>query len=60
MNINMSKNNYGDYDDYELEFLIKKAAIALAEKDGELFDMLEKDDTIINPNQDYLIKKYMQ
>jgi|GEM_PF-389850 hypothetical protein len=53
----MSKNNYDDYDDYELEFLIKKAAIALAEKDSELFDRLEKDDTIINPDQDELDKK---
>ncbi len=52
--INMNKN---DYDDFELEFLIKKAAISLAEKDSELFDMLEKDDTIINPNQDELDKK---
>lgn len=49
--------NKNDYDDFELEFLIKKAAISLAEKDSELFDMLEKDDTIINPNQDELDKK---
>ena len=50
----MNKNNY---DDYELEFLIKKSAIELAEKDCELFDMLEKDSTIINPHQDELDKK---
>ncbi len=50
----MNKSNYNNYD---LDFLIKKAAISLAEKDSALYDMLEKDESIINPNQDELDEK---
>jgi len=39
------------------DFLIKKAALSLAEKDSELFDLLENDNTIINHNQDDLDNK---
>jgi len=49
----MIKNNNNNNE----EFLVKKAALSLAEKDSELFDLLETDDTIINPNQDNLDKK---
>lgn len=50
----MNKNNI---DNFNEEFLIKKAAISLAEKDNELFDLLEKDNTITNPAQDELDRK---
>lgn len=49
----MNKN----IDNFNEDFLIKKAALSLVEKDNELFDLLEKDDTIINPNQDQLDEK---
>lgn len=50
----MNKNHT---DNYKEDFLIKKAALSLVEKDNEMFDLLEKDDSIINPNQDELDKK---
>ncbi len=50
----MNKNNA---DNFNEDFLIKKAALSLVEKDNELFNLLEKDDTIINPSQDKLDKK---
>lgn len=50
----MNKENF---DNFNEEFIIKKAALSLVEKDNELFDLLEKDDTIINPNQEELDKK---
>lgn len=50
----MSKNNI---DNFNEDFLIKKAALSLVEKDNHLFDILEKNNTIINPNQDELDKK---
>jgi hypothetical protein len=50
----MNKDNI---DNFNEDFLIKKAALSLVEKDNQLFDLLEKDDTIINPNQDKLDKK---
>lgn len=50
----MNKENIDNFND---DFLIKKAALSLVEKDNKLFDLLEKDDTIINPNQDELDKK---
>lgn len=50
----MNKENI---DNFNEDFLIKKAALSLVEKDNELFDLLEKDETIINPNQDELDKK---
>lgn len=50
----MNKNNI---DNFNEEFLIKKAAMLLAEKDNELFDLLEKDNTITNPSQDELDRK---
>jgi len=50
----VNKNNI---DNFNEEFLIKKAAMLLAEKDNELFDLLEKDNTITNPSQDELDRK---
>lgn len=50
----MNKDNKNDFSE---DFLIKKAALSLVEKDNALFDSLEKDDTIVNPNQDELDKK---
>nr|WP_312576497.1 DUF4367 domain-containing protein [Sedimentibacter sp.] len=50
----MNKNDNYNFDD---DFLLKKAALSLAEKDTKLFDKLEKDNTIINPKQDELDKK---
>lgn len=50
----MNKENIDNFND---DFLIKKSALSLVEKDNELFDLLEKDNTIINPNQDELDKK---
>lgn len=47
----------GNVDNFNEDFLIKKAALSLVEKDNQLFDLLEKDDSIINPNQDELDKK---
>jgi hypothetical protein len=50
----MNKDNI---DNFNEDFLIKKAALSLVEKDSQLFDLLEKNDSIINPNQDELDKK---
>lgn len=50
----MSKDNI---DNFSEDFLIKKVALSLVEKDNELFDLLEKNDTIINPKQDELDRK---
>lgn len=50
----MNENNIKNFNE---DFLIKKAAISLAEKDTELFDLLDNDNTIINPNQEELDKK---
>jgi len=50
----MNKNDNYNFND---DFLLKKAALSLAEKDIELFDKLEKGNTIINPKQDELDKK---
>ena len=44
-------------DNFNEDFLIKKAALSLVEKDNELFDLLENDTTIVNPSQDELDKK---
>lgn len=49
--------NRKNIDNFNEDFLIKKAALSLVEKDNELFDLLEKDNTIINPNQHELDKK---
>ncbi len=49
------KNNSND--NFNDDFLIKKAALSLIEKDNELLDLLEKDTSIVNPNQDELDKK---
>ncbi len=49
--------NNNNNDNFNEDFLIKKAALALVEKDNELLDLLEKDTTVINPNQDELDKK---
>lgn len=40
-----------------LDFLIKKAAISLIEEDTQLYDILEKNTAIVNPNQEELDKK---
>ncbi|MEL7648743.1 MAG: DUF4367 domain-containing protein [Sedimentibacter sp.] len=50
----MNRNHTDNFND---DFLIKKAALSLVEKDNEMFDLLDKDDTIINPSQDELDKK---
>lgn len=49
--------NKGSIDNFNEDFIIKKAALSLVEKDNEILNMLEKDDTIINPNQDELDRK---
>lgn len=49
--------NKNDNNNFENELTLKRAAISLAEKDSELFNSLEKDNTIINPNQNELDKK---
>lgn len=50
---------YNNNDNFNEEFIIKKAALSLVEKDNELLDLLEKDTTIVNPNQDELDKKIL-
>ena len=49
------KNNNNDK--FSEDFLIKKAALSLVEKNNELLDLLEKDTSIVNPSQDELDKK---
>lgn len=49
------KNNKND--NFNEDFLIKKAALSLVEKDNKLLDLLENDTTIVNPSQDELDKK---
>lgn len=49
------KNNNND--NFNEDFLIKKAALSLVEKDNELLDLLEKDTSIVNSGQDELDKE---